>query len=197
MTKNKKILIIVLAIVAIILAVTAVIVVLATNSSDDKNEETTTATVVTSTTDVETTTEEQTDYVALTTGDEETTVADEEETTEEEETTQERTTVSYTLPVSGDTVSASFTPYKCITESGEVISSDFNSQLGGSTSISLNSDGSYSFALGSVINSSGTYTLDGNSIELSDGYSGTVSYDSNNNPIAVIISAEGYQVYFN
>lgn len=110
-------------------------------------------------------------------------------------TTPERT---YTLPQKGDTVSSAFTPYKCITPEGEVISDDFNEKLGGEgTSIQLNEDGTYSFVLGNIISSSGTYELDGNAITLSDGYSGTVTYDELRTPIAIIISAEGYQAYFN
>jgi phosphate-selective porin len=187
--------------VAVVLAVVAVIVVLNANKDNETNADTATTTVTTTEleTETEAVTEDDANYVPLTTGDiEETTdVSQEEETSEEETTETEETTVSYTLPTEGDTLSASFTPYKCITSDGDVISSDFNSELGGSTSISLNSDGTYTFTLGSVVNSQGTYSIDGNAIELSDGYSGTVNYDSNNNPVAVIISAEGYQVYFN
>ncbi|MGN1132580.1 MAG: hypothetical protein ACI4RL_06700, partial [Ruminococcus sp.] len=123
-----------------------------------------------------------------------------EETTEPttEETTEEETTLPPTTekPTIANMFDASFAPYKCITPEGEVVSDDFNSVLGGDASVSFTSDGSYTLTVGSVANSSGSYTVDGNYLGL-DGYSGTVNFDDAGNPVAVIISVDGYQVYFN
>lgn len=195
MNNKKKNILIVLVVAAVVLAVTAVIVVLSANSTEDNKDNNKPVATTKNSTTVEEETEPTTEYVQDTTEiiTEETT----EETTEEVTTTTEPTSKLYTLPTQGDTTTVSFTPYKCITPDGEVISDDFINLLGGSTSITLNEDGTYSFVLGGIVNSSGTYELDGNAIELSDGYSGTVSYDGSSTPIAVIISANDYQVYFN
>lgn len=222
--KNKKnIAIIIIAIFAVIaVIVAAVIVISGKNKNSDKTNTSVSTSETTSSNADETSILEETseyddyddtEYYENTDTTQVQEISTEQEITQTTESEQEvtqaqtsedngqenaETTKVYTLPTQGDTVSAKFTPYKCITSNGEVISSDFNTALGGSgTSIQLNSDGTYNFILGNIVNSSGTYTLDGNSIELSDGYSGTVSYDEQRTPIAVIISAEGYQAFFN
>ena len=137
---------------------------------------------------------EDTTYIETTA--EETTEPTTEPTTEEtpeEETTQPPTTQK---PTTADMFDATFAPYKCITPDGEVVSDDFNSVLGGDASVSFTSDGSYTLSVGSIANSSGSYTVDGNYLGL-DGYSGTINFDDAGNPVAVIIDANGYKVYFN
>lgn len=175
--------------VAIIIVVVILLVKGCSNSNSPVDTSSTQATSQNLTSDTqETTYMEDTTY-------EETTVG---ETTQATEETTEETTIPPTTekPTVANLFDASFAPYKCITPDGEVVSDDFNSVLGGDASVSFTSDGSYTLAVGSVANSSGSYSVDGNYLGM-DEYSGTVNFDDAGNPVAVIIEVNGYQVYFN
>ncbi len=201
---NKATIITIVAVIAAIVLIIVVTVLCTKGCNSDENKapsETTTEITSSSYNVLESNTEEtyyqDTSVEETTQTYEETTAEPEtEETTEEteEETTGREETQPPTQP---DLVSASFIPYKCITPDGEVISSDFNTTLGGASSITLNSDGTYSLVVGDKVNSSGSYTIDGNSLSMDGGYSGTINFDDSGNPVAIITEADGYQVYFN
>lgn len=205
--KSKKPVVIGIVCVALVIVI-VVIILLVNGCSDNKTPVDTTTTTsstdlstITSTTSLyeETTYEEDTTYQETT--EEQTTEVTTESSTEPttEETTEEQTTTAPPTteqPTAAGMFDANFAPYKCVTPEGEVVSDDFNSVLGGDTSVSFTSGGSYTLAVGNIANSSGSYTVDGNYLGM-DGYSGTVNFDDAGNPIAVIIDVDGYQVYFN
>lgn len=195
--KSKKP--VVIGVVCVAVAIIIVVVILLINGCSNSNSPVDTSTTTESTSETavstsqENTSYEDTSYIETTA--EETTA---EETTEPTSETTEETTIPPTTekPTIANLFDASFAPYKCITPDGEVVSDDFNSVLGGDASVSFTSDGSYTLAVGSVANSSGSYSVDGNYLGM-DGYSGTVNFDDAGNPVAVIIEVDGYQVYFN
>ncbi|MDD6645397.1 MAG: hypothetical protein PUE67_04990 [Oscillospiraceae bacterium] len=190
--KSKKPVVIGVACGAVAIVIVVVILLAKGFSNSNSPVDTSTTTESTSETAVSTSQEntsyEDTSYIETTA----------EETTELTSETTEETTIPPTTekPTIANLFDASFAPYKCITPDGEVVSDDFNSVLGGDASVSFTSDGSYSLAVGSVANSSGSYSVDGNYLGM-DGYSGTVNFDDAGNPVAVIIEVDGYQVYFN
>ncbi|MGN0475863.1 MAG: hypothetical protein ACI4HM_00840, partial [Ruminococcus sp.] len=182
--KSKKP--VVVGVVCVAVAIIVVVVILLVNGCSNNKTPVDTSTTETTTQTTAYTSEnatyaEDTTYIETTA--EETTEPTTEETTEEE-TTQPPTTQKPTIASMFD---ASFAPYKCITPEGEVVSDDFNSVFGGDASVSFTSGGSYTLAVGTIANSSGSYTVDGNYLGM-DGYSGTVNFDDAGNPVAVIIS---------
>ncbi|MGN0462668.1 MAG: hypothetical protein ACI4HZ_09520 [Ruminococcus sp.] len=189
--KSKKP--VVIGVVCVAVAIIIVVVILLANGCSNSNSPVDTSTTQATSQNLTSDTQETT-YMEDTTY-EETTA---EETTQTTEETTEETTIPPTTekPTIANLFDASFAPYKCITPDGEVVSDDFNSVLGGDASVSFTSDGSYTLAVGSVANSSGSYSVDGNYLGM-DGYSGTVNFDDAGNPVAVIIEVNGYQVYFN
>ena len=190
--KSKKP--VVIGVVCVAVAIIIVVVILLAKGFSNSNSPVDTSTTTESTSETAVSTSQETTYEEDTTY-EETTA---EETTQTTEATTEETTIPPTTekPTIANLFDASFAPYKCITPDGEVVSDDFNSVLGGDASVSFTSDGSYTLAVGSVANSSGSYSVDGNYLGM-DGYSGTVNFDDAGNPVAVIIEVNGYQVYFN
>lgn len=189
--KSKKP--VVIGVVCVAVAIIIVVVILLVKGCSNSNSPVDTSSTQATSQDLTSDTQETT-YMEDTTY-EETTV---EETTQTTEETTEETTIPPTTekPTVANLFDASFAPYKCITPDGEVVSDDFNSVLGGDASVSFTSDGSYTLAVGSVANSSGSYSVDGNYLGM-DEYSGTVNFDDAGNPVAVIIEVNGYQVYFN
>lgn len=189
--KSKKP--VVIGVVCVAVAIIIVVVILLVKGCSNINSPVDTSSTQATSQNLTSDTQETT-YMEDTTY-EETTV---EETTQTTEETTEETTIPPTTekPTVANLFDASFAPYKCITPDGEVVSDDFNSVLGGDASVSFTSDGSYSLAVGSVANSSGSYSVDGNYLGM-DEYSGTVNFDDAGNPVAVIIEVNGYQVYFN
>lgn len=190
--KKKKTPVVVLAVagalVVIAIIVTVIICVKGCSSDTQTDIVPTTATTVTSTEFVST--EEETTY-------EETT--EEETTTEPDTTTQEETTESETEATTvpeGQYYNATFGPYKCVTPEGEVLSDDIDSELGGYTAITLAEDGTFTMSVGNLVNTSGTYAIDGNYIGLGD-YSGNINFDDAGNPVGIIASVEGYTIYLN
>lgn len=179
---------IIASVIAVILIV--VLVIVFTKSCDNQKDNTDTSTTEATTT-MNVVATETTEYVTY---EENTSQETTEETTTEETTAEETTQQTTEFP---NLIDANFLPYKCITPDGDRITSDFNTELGGEVSISLTRDGSYTLAAGSIANCSGSYTIDGNYLMLDSGYTGTVSFDDAGNPVAVIVSVDGYQIYFN
>ncbi|MCH5202972.1 MAG: hypothetical protein J1F17_07175 [Oscillospiraceae bacterium] len=175
------------SVIAVILIV--VLVIVFTNSCDKEEENTNTSTTE-ATTSMNIVATDTTEYVSYS--------EDTSQETTEETTTEETTEVTTQQPTQlPNLINANFLPYKCITPDGDRITSDFNTELGGEASISLTKEGYYTLAAGSIANASGSYTIDGNYLMLDSGYTGTVSFDDAGNPVAVIVSVEGYQIYFN
>lgn len=191
---NKKIVIICVAIVALVAVIVSVV--FALNSCDNgETENTNTSTTETTITeDVYTTYSENSSVYETENTSEETTEPTTEETTEETTTLPEPTTAS--LSQNGTTVEASFAPYKCITAEGDLITDDFVSEFGGNVSVSLSSDGTYSLELGTVVNESGEYEINGNALILGDTQA-NISFDNDGNPIAVTVYLEDYTISFN